>query len=48
VLVQPQYWHTAGESFGETVEDGRLVYLMFFKRGAPRTSATVTAGPVAR
>ena len=36
VLVQPQYWHTAGESFGESVEDGRLVYLMFFKRGAPR------------
>ena len=36
VLVQPQYWHTAGESFGTSVEDGRLVYLMFFKRGAPR------------
>ena len=36
VLVQPQYWHTAGESFGDSVENGRLVYLMFFKRGAPR------------
>ena len=36
VLVQPQYWHTAGESFGDTVENGRLVYLMFFKRGGPR------------
>jgi hypothetical protein len=35
VLVQPQYWHTAGESFGDSVENGRLVYLMFFKRGAP-------------
>ena len=34
VLLQPQYWHTAGESFGDSVENGRLVYLMFFKRGA--------------
>lgn len=33
VLLQPQYWHTAGESFGTSVEDGRLVYVMFFKRG---------------
>jgi hypothetical protein len=36
VLLQPQYWHTAGESFGDSVENGRLVYLMFFKRGAAR------------
>jgi hypothetical protein len=33
VLLQPQYWHTAGESFGQNVEDGRLTYLMFFKHG---------------
>jgi hypothetical protein len=39
VLVQPQYWHTAGESFGNSVEDGRLVYLMFFKRGLPPNQA---------
>ena len=30
VLQQPQYWHTAGESFGDSVENGRLVYLMRF------------------
>ena len=42
VLVQPQYWHTAGESFGSSVEDGRLVYLMFFKRGAPRMASAAT------
>jgi hypothetical protein len=34
VLVQPHYWHTAGPGFGDSVENGRLVYLMFFKRGA--------------
>lgn len=38
VLLQPQYWHTAGESFGSSAEDGRLVYLMFFKRGMPRSA----------
>jgi len=30
VLQQPQYWHTAGTSFGDSVENGRLVYLMRF------------------
>ncbi len=32
VLLQPQYWHTSGAGFGSGVEDGRLVYLMFFRR----------------
>lgn len=32
VLLQPQYWHTAGRGFGASVSDGRLVYLMFFRR----------------
>ena len=31
VLLQPHYWHTAGPGFGDNVENGRLVYLMFFK-----------------
>ena len=31
VLLQPHYWHTAGPGFGDSVENGRLVYLMFFK-----------------
>lgn len=30
VLLQPHYWHTAGAGFGNCVENGRLVYLMFF------------------
>lgn len=30
VLLQPHYWHTAGAGFGDSVENGRLVYLMFF------------------
>jgi hypothetical protein len=33
VLLQPQYWHTSGPSFGDCLEHGRLVYLMFFLRG---------------
>jgi hypothetical protein len=35
ILVQPHYWHTAGPGFGDSVENGRLVYLMFFKRMRP-------------
>ncbi len=31
VLLRPWLWHTAGESFGDTLENGRLVYLMFFE-----------------
>lgn len=30
VLLRPWLWHTAGENFGSTPQDGRLVYLMFF------------------
>lgn len=32
ILIQPHYWHTAGPGFGDSIENGRLVYLMFFKR----------------
>ncbi|WP_051504067.1 DUF6445 family protein [Sphingomonas jaspsi] len=39
VLLQAQYWHTAGPSFGDCPENGRLVYLMFFKHG-PGVSRT--------
>lgn len=35
ILLQAHYWHTAGPGFGDTVENGRLVHLMFFKRGHP-------------
>lgn len=31
ILLRPWLWHTAGESFGDTLENGRLVYLMFFQ-----------------
>jgi hypothetical protein len=33
VLLRPWLWHTAGASFGDTLENGRLVYLMFFRLG---------------
>lgn len=31
VLLRPWLWHTAGESFGDSLENGRLIYLMFFR-----------------
>lgn len=30
VLLRPWLWHTAGEAFGDRLENGRLIYLMFF------------------
>lgn len=30
ILLRPWLWHTAGESFGDSLENGRLIYLMFF------------------
>ena len=34
VLLRPWFWHTAGPCFGNSIENGRLVYLMFFTRAA--------------
>jgi len=31
VLFRPWFWHTSGASFGDTLENGRLVQLFFFK-----------------
>ena len=31
ILLRPWLWHTAGKSFGDKPENGRLVYLMFFR-----------------
>ena len=39
VLLQPHYWHTSGPGFGDSVENGRLVYLMFFLRGEAAMAA---------
>jgi hypothetical protein len=30
VLLRPWLWHTAGPAFGDSMENGRLIYLMFF------------------
>ncbi|MGH8191496.1 MAG: hypothetical protein ACREP2_08635 [Rhodanobacteraceae bacterium] len=32
VLLRPWLWHNAGQGFGDSLENGRLVYLMFFGR----------------
>ena len=46
ILLQPQYWHTAGPGFGDSIENGRLVYLMFFLRGpGPTTAGTAASRP---
>ena len=42
ILLQPHYWHTSGLSFGDSVENGRLVYLMFYLRGDSQTSRIPT------
>ena len=34
VLLRPWLWHTAGPGFGDTPENGRLVYLLFFRSAA--------------
>ena len=36
ILFQPQYYHTAGPGFGDSLENGRLVYLIFFQRMQPQ------------
>ncbi|MDR7136076.1 hypothetical protein J2X06_003294 [Lysobacter niastensis] len=30
ILLRPWLWHTAGAGFGDSLDNGRLVYLMFF------------------
>ncbi len=30
LLLRPWLWHTAGEAFGDALQNARLVYLMFF------------------
>lgn len=32
VLLQPHYWHTAGPGFGDSLENGRMIYVLFFLR----------------
>jgi hypothetical protein len=39
VLLQPHYWHTSGPGFGDGIENGRLVYVMFFLRGTEAAAA---------
>lgn len=31
VLLRPWLWHTASPGFGDTLENGRLIYVMFFE-----------------
>ena len=44
VLFRPWFWHTSGIEFGDRVENGRLVQLLFFK---PPQGAKVQTVPVA-
>ncbi len=38
VLLRPWLWHTAGPGFGDCLENGRLVYLMFYVSASRATS----------
>ena len=31
ILLRPWLWHTAGPGFGDSVENGRLIYVLFFQ-----------------
>lgn len=33
LLLRPWLWHTAGPGFGTSIDDGRLVYLLFYGSG---------------
>jgi hypothetical protein len=39
LLLRPWLWHTAGPGFGDRLENGRLVYLMFFASARPGAAA---------
>ena len=43
VLLRPWLWHTAGEAFGDSLANGRLIYLMFF--ASARQLPSYNAGP---
>ena len=32
ILFRPWFWHGAGPGFGDRIENGRLIYLLFFRR----------------
>jgi hypothetical protein len=36
VLFRPWFWHTAGQSFGDSIENGRLVQLFFWRAASSR------------
>ena len=38
LLLRPWLWHTAGPGFGDRIENGRLVYLMFFASARPQAA----------
>ena len=39
VLLHPYYWHTAGPGFGDSVENGRLIHVIFFERVPARVAS---------
>ncbi len=45
VLYRPWLWHSAGESFGTSLDDGRLVHLLFFEPGGRPGAPAREPGP---
>ena len=44
VLLHPYYWHTAGPGFGDSLEDGRLIYVVFYQRAQLRAAGAHQRG----
>ena len=42
-LYRPWLWHAAGDGFGDAVDNGRLVYLLFFGRAEPSVARETVA-----
>lgn len=45
LLLRPWFWHTAGPGFGDTLENGRLVYLLFYH--SPEVARMLNSRPSA-
>ena len=41
ILFRPWFWHSSGDGFGDTIENGRLVLLLFFAPGPGAVNAAI-------
>jgi len=41
ILFRPWFWHSSGDGFGDSIENGRLVMLLFFAPGPDAVNARI-------